>query len=52
MFENNCIDKLTVAVSVLDKYIIHKQLGHFRYKNEKVQAVKRSIASRKVFELY
>jgi hypothetical protein len=45
MFENNCIDKLTVTVSVLDKYIIHKQLGHFRYKNEKVQAVKRSIAS-------
>ena len=50
MFENNCIDKLTVAVSVLDKYIIHKQLGHFRYKNEKVQAVKRSIASNIVVE--
>ena len=48
MFENNCIDKLTV--SVLDKYIMHKQLGHFRYKNEKIQAVKRSIASNLVVE--
>jgi hypothetical protein len=48
MFETNCIDKLTV--SVLDKYIIHKQLGHFRYKNEKVQAVKRSIESNLVVE--
>jgi len=48
MFENNCIDKLTVYV--LDKYIIHKQLGHFRYKNEKVQAVKTSIASNLVVE--
>ena len=48
MFENNCIDQLTV--SVLDKYIMHKQLGHFRYKNEKVQAVKTSIASNLVVE--
>ncbi|CAC5422272.1 unnamed protein product [Mytilus coruscus] len=48
MFENNCIDKLTV--SILDKYIIHKQLGYFKYKHEMVQAVKRAIASNLVVE--
>ena len=42
MFENNLLDKQTVAV--LDKFIEHNKLGNFQYKFEKVQAIIRSIA--------
>ena len=42
MFENNLLDKQTVAV--LDKFIEHNKLGNVQYKFEKGQVIKRSIA--------
>ena len=43
LFENNLLDKQTVAT--LDKYIDHHKLGAYQYKTEKVQALKRHIAT-------
>ena len=40
---NNLVDKQTVAN--LDKYIDHHKLGAYQYKTEKVQAIKRHIAT-------